>query len=434
MDLLSLSDDGHVVVDARGKVVALDAQAAAMLGLDAEAAPGRDAAALGDRAEGWSILAEALREGRPADATLRLGGRRVLAALRGPAGGPRLLELRDLDALDWRRGAGSRALATARTRPDFEAQRRLSPELHRVLARGERAMEAGARVLIAGESGTGKSEIARFLHGRVADGHDPFVVVNAALGGALVAERLFGAHGHAGAIAEAAGGTLFLDDLAELPAEAQARLVGYLEDGEGRGGTVPAPTGLRVIAATNADLRRAVAEGRFRADLYWRLAVVTLRVPPLREMPGLVGHLTDRFLATLNQRRAAPVILPARLRELLDDHAFPGNVRELLNVVQRAAILMEDAADLEELMAELIVPAMGPEGERPPTMDLRTEVRRFERALIDRAVQAHGSKRKAAKALGVDIGTIVRKTAPRAETAGTTGDSPETGTSRGVLS
>jgi transcriptional regulator with PAS, ATPase and Fis domain len=108
------------------------------------------------------------------------------------------------------------------------------------------------------------------------------------------------------------------------------------------------------------------------------------------------------------------------LRDLLDDYAFPGNIRELLNIVQRAAIFMEDATDLEDLFAELLAPVSdAPDLAGVASLDLRSEVRRFERALIDKAIRLHGSKRKAAKLLGVDIGTIVRKTAETVEQAQT---------------
>jgi DNA-binding NtrC family response regulator len=356
-------------------------------------------------------MAGALLDGRRADMRLRVDGRPVLAALRGPAGGDRLIELRDLEAFDWRRGGGSGRIGPARTRPDFEVQRRLSPALHRVLSRGERAMRIGARVLVRGESGVGKSEIARFLHGSVADADAPFEAVNCALGEPELERRLFGREG---ALRGAEGGTLFLDDLAEMPPALQARLIGWLEDDEGYGeGPGAAARRPRVIAATNVDLRAAAAGRRFRADLYYRLAVATLAVPPLRDMPEIVPHLARRFLRTINQRRETPVILPDRLMALLEDYAFPGNIRELLNLVQRAAIFVEDAEDMEELLAELMLPADDPPapGEAGAALDLRAETRRFERRLIDRAIRVHGSKRAAARALGVDIGTIVRKTA-----------------------
>ena len=140
-------------------------------------------------------------------------------------------------------------------------------------------------------------------------------------------------------------------------------------------------------------------------------------MPPLRDLTPLIGHLIDRFSQTINQRRQTPMIIPQRVREILCDYSFPGNIRELLNIVQRIAIFLDDAADLEEILTDLLIPIDVPETDRgseditTATLDLRSEVKRFERALIDKAIRIHGSKRKAAKALGVDIGTVVRKTA-----------------------
>jgi transcriptional regulator with PAS, ATPase and Fis domain len=178
---------------------------------------------------------------------------------------------------------------------------------------------------------------------------------------------------------------------------------------------------VRVIAATNRDLRQLVGDGRFRADLYYRLAVIPLRVPPLREMPTLIDHLINRFLQTINQRRQAPVLVSRRMRDTLADYSYPGNIRELLNIVQKLTIFTEETEDLVELLEDLLSPIdiQGIDGAPPSigpasaTYDLKMEVRRYERALIDKSIRIHGSKRKAASALGVDIGTIVRKTAER---------------------
>jgi transcriptional regulator with PAS, ATPase and Fis domain len=222
-----------------------------------------------------------------------------------------------------------------------------------------------------------------------------------------------------GLLEQAVGGTLFLDEVGEVPPSAQAKLLGFLEDGLAMrvGGVQGRLANVRVIAATNRDLRQMVRDGRFRADLYFRLAVIVLTVPPLRDMPALIRHLTDRFLQTLNQRRRTPMIVPARYRDLLEDYSFPGNIRELLNVVQKAAIFVDDAESIEAIFADLLspmdIPGNGGEPALPAgaVFDLRSEMRRHEAALIDKAIRIHGSKRKAAKALGVNIGTIVRKTA-----------------------
>ena len=423
LSFLALSDDGHILLGSDASVTALNDEAARLLGI--ERAPHAFAEIETDLV-GWASVLRAVAEGRRTDIYLRgPTGRRLLASLRRAPGTSHvgLIELRDLDQFDYRRDRALGVLAEQplrttvenRTRPDFSAQRRLSPALNRLLSRGERAIRQGARILITGKSGVGKSEIARFLHSVVADTRDAFVIVNCATDSATDLDAALFADD--GLIAQAMGGTLFLDDVAEIPLPVQARLLGFLEDGAASRGIGPrrGPP-LRLIAATNADLQALVREGRFRSDLYYRLAVIALAVPPLRQMPDLIGHLTDRFLQTINQRRLTPVILPRRLRDLLDDYAFPGNIRELLNIVQRAAIFMEDATDMEELFAELLTPVSDtPDLAGVASLDLRTEVRRFERALIDKAIRIYGSKRKAAKVLGVDIGTIVRKTAESVE-------------------
>jgi len=268
------------------------------------------------------------------------------------------------------------------------------------------------------------------LHSSVADARDPFIVVNcASYADTQFTEALFGQEKgpdgelRPGLLEQAEGGTLFLDEVGEIPLSAQARLLGFLEDGLAMriGGLQGRLANVRVIAATNRDLRQMVREGRFRADLYFRLAVIVLTVPPLRDMPALIGHLTDRFLQTFNQRRRTPMILPARYRDLLDDYSFPGNIRELLNIVQKAAIFVDDAESIDAIFADLLapmdIPGVAGDGALPAgaMFDLRSELRRYESALIDKAIRIHGSKRKAAKALGVNIGTIVRKTAEAPE-------------------
>ena len=426
--VLRLSDDGYILLGDGGVVVDMNDEAGRMFGIEPKDLVDKAIDTVRIEGGAWRTLTEACTEGKRADLSLNLlGGRRVLASLRRKphADAIELIKLCDLEVFDYRRGIAQGVkpeslpgfMANNRTRPDFEVQRTLSPELHRVLSRGERAMQQGARILITGESGVGKSEIARFLHNTVARVSDPFVSINCAVtSNASLSSVLFGeASNRDGAIYRAAGGTLFLDEIAEVPLDVQARLVGFLEDSilDATSKHASIATGPRLITATNRDLQQLVKEGRFRPDLYYRIAVVGLAIPPLRQMPSLIRHLTDRFLLTLNRRRKTPIDLPDRFRELLDDHGFPGNIRELLNIVQKAAIFIEDARDMEELMAELLTSGqilLETELPEPATFDLKTEVKRFERALIDKAIRIHGSKRKAAKALGVDIGTVVRKT------------------------
>jgi len=444
---LEMLDDGMVMLSETGVVLHLTTEAERQLGISADAARGCLLSDLTVKCQGWDGLVDAVAAGQATDCMLRrVDGRDILAAPRAAleAIGPtstRIIVLRDLAGLDYRRERANRQakslrtvfIAENRTRPDFIEQRRLAPELDRVLSRGERAMLQGARILITGESGVGKTEVAKFLHSTVADADAPFVVANCALSGdAQFARAMFGvpaADGQqrfVGLIEQSEGGTLFLDEVAEIPLSAQALLLRFLEDGtvSNPGGGEQRVVNVRVIAATNRDLRQMVREGRFRADLYYRLAVVPLRVPPLRDMPALIDHLTGRFLQTINHRRQTSLFVPRRVREMLGDYSFPGNIRELLNIVQKLSIFLEEADDMAELMVDLLSPidipgsdgAAGAGTQVAEPFDLRSEVRRYERTLIDKAIRFHGSKRKAATALGVDIGTIVRKTAePTAE-------------------
>jgi sigma-54 dependent transcriptional regulator, acetoin dehydrogenase operon transcriptional activator AcoR len=456
---LELFDDGLVLLSPDGRVQQMSSEAERQLGLKPQVAKGQHLSALVVKCQGWEDLGRAVQEGMKTDCLLsRPDGRQILATTQTETDADqraavRMIVLRDLSGIEYRRiraGGSSKSqpslfLAEKRTRPDFAEQRRLSPELHRVLSRGERAIAQGVRILIIGESGVGKSEIAKFLHATVADADAPFVAVNcAASSDTQFARMMFGDDSSpigsrdAGLIENSEGGTLFLDEVGEIPLSAQGLLLRFLEDSSvgAQGGSQRRAPNVRVIAATNRDLRQLVREGRFRSDLYYRLAVVPLRVPPLRDMPALIDHLTTRFINTINQRRPSPLLVPRRLREILADYSFPGNIRELLNLVQKLAIFLEDAEDLAEMMEDLLVPVDpqnlqgGLLGERPSTssFDLRAEVRRYERSLIDQAIRTHGSKRKAASALGVDIGTIVRKTAEtRAEATGETPTDLNTG-------
>jgi len=236
-------------------------------------------------------------------------------------------------------------------------------DIYRTIAR---LMSTDLTVMIVGESGTGKELVARALHdfGRRA-GH-PFVAVNmAAIPRDLVESELFGhekgaftgaVQAHPGRFAQADGGTLFLDEIGDMPADAQTRLLRVLQEGEytSVGGRTPKKTNVRIVAATHRDLRQLIAEGRFREDLFFRLNVVPIRLPPLRDRIEDIEELTSFFLA-----EAAAQGLPERriskgALKILHTHTWPGNIRELQNLVQRLCVLAsKDVIDGDLVEREL---------------------------------------------------------------------------------
>jgi DNA-binding NtrC family response regulator len=230
-----------------------------------------------------------------------------------------------------------------------------SPAMDRVIRLGERAAGSTIPILIEGESGVGKELIARAIQGSGDRRSKPFVTVNCgAIPEALVESILFGhekgaftgaTEKHIGKFQEAHGGTLFLDEVGELPLDAQVKLLRALQEGEVDpvGGKRPIRVDFRLISATNRDLIALVKEGRFREDLYYRLNVFPIRVPPLRErredIPELVRHFTARFAA--EERKSGLRGVAPETLQLLMRHNWPGNIRQLENAVFRAVVLAD---------------------------------------------------------------------------------------------
>jgi DNA-binding NtrC family response regulator len=287
------------------------------------------------------------------------------------------------------------------------------------LALATRVAAADTTVLLTGESGCGKEVLARFIHRGSARARGPFVAINcAALPETLIEAELFGhergaftgaAASRPGLVEIASGGVLFLDEIGELPLPAQAKLLRLLDLREFQrlGAGRPQRADIRVIAATNRDLRRAAAEGRFRDDLFYRLCVVEIPVPPLRERRDDIGPLAALFLDDAARSLGrGPLALSREALALLEQHDWPGNVRELRNVIERAAILC-DGPTIEPvhllppgLQAPPGAPAGAPTGRgrvEVPGDDLRLDA--VERRLVERALELAGGRRTAAARL-----------------------------------
>ena len=350
-----------------------------------------------------------------------------------------LFVMRDLDVIDHQRNAGAPRPGQERfrfrnTKPTDATpvdHMVTSAELEAVIAYGERAMARRARVLLTGESGTGKTEIAKHLHSLVCGDARPFVHVNCgSIPESLFESEMFGYErgsftgalqgGKKGLIENAGGGTLFLDEVGEIPLMSQAKLLKFLEDGTVQriGAATAKRVDVRVIAATNRDLDLMVDEGRFRRDLYFRLSVIALDVPPLRGSRDLIANLLDLFVSRVNKQRMPPLHLDDACRAALLAHDYPGNIRELANIVEHLSVVAEGDASPADLppsvtdkeIASFVDPTRAGTPHGFPNISLKEEVRAYETQLIGEAIRVLGSKRKAARALGVDIGTVVRKT------------------------
>ena len=258
-------------------------------------------------------------------------------------------------------------------------------EIYRVIAR---LTQTDLTVMIMGESGTGKELVARALHDYGKRRHGNFVAVNmAAIPKELVESELFGHERGAftgatnrgiGRFEQAEGGTLFLDEIGDMPLEAQTRLLRVLQQGEYTtvGGRTPIKTDVRIIAATNRDLRQLIAQGLFREDLYYRLNVVPLRLPPLRERVEDIPDLVRHFLRKAESEGLPVKTLETESLETLRRHRWPGNVRELENLIRRLAVLHSgDTIPATAISAELKEPArsFGEEGEGPESLSSSVE-------------------------------------------------------------
>lgn len=335
----------------------------------------------------------------------------------------------DVEALNERLASDvrDRTRELVATRRDLDAARRdlaarelrivtQDPRLLAMLDLVERVADSDAPVLILGEAGTGKELVARELHDRSHRRRKPFVAVNSAsLAESLVEAELFGyrkgaftgaTKDHEGLIVAASEGSLFLDEIADMPLAVQAKLLRVLQDGEVLpvGATKPIRVHFRLIAATNRPLKKWVDEGKFRDDLYWRLRVLEITIPPLRDRRGDIPLLVAHFAAAYARRSGHDVRrFSAAAIERLSTAPFPGNVRELQSVVQAAVLTAPaDPIDVSDLPAEYRSADLPAAPLPDESVAMKDAIADYEKRMIARALLATGGNRvHAAKRLGI---------------------------------
>jgi DNA-binding NtrC family response regulator len=299
-----------------------------------------------------------------------------------------------------------------------------SPEFRRMLHLAELVAARDSTVLISGETGSGKERVAMLIHARSPRQSKPFVVVDcAALQESLLQSELFGHErgsftgadkAKPGLFEVANGGTIFLDEIGEISPATQVGLLRVLDTSVFRhvGGTREIHVDVRVLAATNRDLRTMVAKGLFREDLYYRMSTISVEIPPLRKRTGDIELLTGHFVAMLNERYGSHKALALETLETLRRHPWPGNVRELLHAVEAAVIVCEGA---EILSAHLpaSVRGAGPAPATPPVTaanDRIPTLAEMELEHIRRVIEAcHGHRGNAARMLGISERNLYRK-------------------------
>jgi two-component system response regulator HydG len=313
-----------------------------------------------------------------------------------------------------------------------------SPAFRRMMTLVEQVASSSATVLVQGDSGTGKELVARAIHERSARASKPFVAVNcAALPETLLESELFGYERGAftgaagrkeGRFEMADGGTLFLDEVADLSTVTQPKILRVLQEGEFErlGGTRSLRVDVRLVAASNQDLAQMVRDKRFREDLFYRLNVITVHVPPLRERREDIPLLAQHFLrlyAAKNNRRLEGLSDDALRR--LEAYAWPGNVRELENVIERGVVLARGSQmDVADLPPEIAGATPLPEGVL--TVRIGTPLAEVEQRLLDETLRVtKGNKALTARLLGIDVRTVSRKLERLEESAEEAQEPPE---------
>jgi two-component system response regulator HydG len=307
-------------------------------------------------------------------------------------------------------------------RRDFVQPIGASPEFRKALDMAESVAGSDSTILVRGESGSGKEVFARYIHELSTRGHENFLSLNcAALPEGLLESELFGhvkgsftgaVRDKEGLFVAASGGSFFLDEVGEMVPSTQVKLLRVLQQREviPVGSTKPLQVDVRLIAATNRDLERDIEQGRFRSDLYYRLNVISVELPPLRARVDDIPLLAEHFLSREAERTGEKMKrISDDAMKVLQEYQWPGNVRELENVVERAVVLTNGTAIREDALP----PRLREQPEQPliqeaPPANPTLEV--IERAYIEHVLRAEGgNKSRAAEVLGIDPSTLYRK-------------------------
>ena len=299
-----------------------------------------------------------------------------------------------------------------------------SPRMQQVFGLIAQAAPSRSTILVVGESGTGKELVAKAIHANSPRADKPFIVVNSgSLPPDLLESNLFGhvkgaftgaVYSKKGLFELADKGTLFFDEIGNIPPETQAKLLRVMQEREFMrlGGVDVIRVDVRIVAATNIDLRRAVEEGRFREDLYYRLNVIAIQLPPLRQrkedIPALVAHFVDKYAR--ENDKPVTAVMPEALQALLD-YDWPGNVRELENVIERGVVLTTASTIGRELIPDHVRSAPSfhvPHVTVPPEgISLRDVIANFEKRLIESTLEStRGVQKEAARLLGLKPTTL----------------------------
>lgn len=307
-----------------------------------------------------------------------------------------------------------------------------SPAMEKVCEVIQRVSSTATTLLISGESGTGKEVVARTIHEQSRRGDKPFVAVNcAALPEQLLESELFGhvKGAFTGAISDKEGlfetaneGTIFLDEISSMPLLLQGKLLRVLQEREIRrvGGIQDIPINSRVIVASNADLEELVAEEKFRADLFYRIAVISITLPPLRDRVEDILPLTEHFiLQEARQENRQPPVLNSDTKAILQSYSWPGNVRELENAIRHASAFLEDDEITPDILPARIAQSLQngdlektrvTEAQEEAGISLKSFLREKEREYLERMIaSAGGDKEEAAKRLKISLKTLYRK-------------------------